>query len=73
MVYRDHEIPVPVVKPLPALLVADCDPGEMPKKLTVGSMMDRAGRCEDALRECRRRMKELRLLTVEGTGINVGE
>lgn len=71
--YRDREIPVPVIKPLPAEMTADCDPGAMPDTLTVGDVLSRAGRAEDALKECRRRMKEVRLLTIKGTGINVGE
>ena len=65
MVYRDRtiEVPVPVVRPLPARLTADCEPRvRVPADgpLTVAAVLDRLAATEDALAVCRNQLGELR-------------
>lgn len=64
IVYVDKpvEIPVPIVKPLPAVLVADCPPDyRIPDhELTVRQAVARLHSVEAALAACRARMAQIR-------------
>ena len=66
VVYRDRPIsvPVPVVRPLPAELTADCPPagGVAPGALTVGAVLTRLADVEDALAKCRGQLAQIRAL-----------
>ena len=58
-------MPVPVVAPLPADLVADCPPavGVPAGPVTVGAALSRLAAVEDALAECRGALAEIRRTT----------
>ena len=68
VVYRDRivEVPTPVRAPLPAALTADCAPGAdvgAAGPLPLAAVLRRLTAVEEALWECRIRLKALRDLS----------